>query len=203
VFVGILAVVGTVISITVSLMLSVIDIIQLTQLVLSISASLMSLVIAAQLCRRSHSSSQHSVLLDLLLLISVTSVVAMACLDAVAAHHTAHQTTLVVSVAVIVQSVLQTGSVAVALRRQHGRVCSTSRCSWRQTVALLIACNVALWLIEVVRCAGLTTHSSHAVHAYRSIIHVCAPIAVFHRFVTVICLLVMWKQTAIRSTTQL
>jgi len=213
VFVGILAVVGSVISVTVSLVLSAVDVIQLTQLVLSLSASLTSLVTAVQLCRLRRCSdtnytSQRSVLLDLLLLTSVTSVVAMASFDAVAAHHARQQTTLVVSVVVVAQTVLQTGTVAVGLRRQHYRVWSTSTCSWRQSLALLMACNVSMWLIDVVRCAGLTTHSSHALVVYsqltyRSIVHVCAPIAVFHRFVTVICLLVMWKQTDIQSTTQL
>ena len=213
-FVGILAVVSTVISVTVSLVLSVGDVIQLTQLVLSSLASVMSVITAVHLCRLRHSShgadsdSQHDVLLDLLLLTSVTSVVAMASFDAVAAHHAGHQTTLVVSVVVVGQTVLQTGTVAVALRRHHGRVWSVSRCSWRQTVALLMACNMAMWLIEVIRCAGLTTDSSHAVAVYsqltyRSIVRVCAPIAVFHRFITVICLLVMWKQTATHCTTQL
>jgi len=208
VFVGILAVVGTVISVTVSLVLSVNDVIQLTQLVLSLSASVTSLVAAVHLCRlcqrsNTNSISQHSVLLDLLLLTSVTSVVAVASFDAVAAHHARHQTTLVVSVVVVVQTVLQTGTVAVGLRRQHHRVWSRSRCSWRQTVALLMACNVAMWLMEVIRCAGLTAYSSHAAAVYtqltyRSIVHVCAPIAVFHRFITVICLLVMWKQAAVQ-----
>ena len=153
-FVGILAVVGTVISVTVSLVLSITEVIQLTQLILSLSAAVMSLFTAVHLCRlrrssdTNTSSSQHSVLLDLLLLASVTSVVAMASFDAVAAHHARQQTTLVVSVMVIVQSVLQTGTVAVGLRRHHRRVWTRSRCSWHQTVALLMECNVAMWSVS-------------------------------------------------------
>jgi len=132
----------------------------------------------------------------------------MASFDAVAAQHAREQTTLVVSVAIVAQTVLQTGTVAVGLRRQHCRVWSTSRCSWRQSLALLVACNVSMWLIEVVRCANLTTHSSDALVVdtqltYRSVVHVCAPVVVFHRFITVICLLVMWKQTETQPTTQL
>jgi len=208
VFVGILALVATVISVTVSLLLSIIAVIELAQLALSLAACLASLVTATVHLRRCVSShAPRNVLLDLLLLTSVTSVLAMASFDAVAAHHAGHQTSLVVSVVVVVQSVLQTGTVAVAMRR---RVSSrTKLCSWRQTVALLMACNAAMWLIEVIRCAGLTTqHRPHALAVYSqltytSIVQVCAPVAIFHRFITVLCLLVMWKQTAVRSTTVL
>jgi len=221
VFVGIIAVVLTVISVSVALVLSSNYIVQLTQLVLSLSASLTCLVKAVQLCRlrgprRPAANHQHgSLLLDLLLVSSVTGVVAMASLDAVAAHDAGHQTTLahpqstldltlVVSVVVIAQSVLQTGTVAVGLRRQHRPVWS---CSWRQSLALLVACNASQSLCDVVRCAGLTSSDDalwvvlHSELPYRSVMHVCAPVAVFHRFVTVICLLVMCKQSDFQSST--
>ena len=222
VFVGIIALVLTVISVSVSLVLSSNHIVQLTQLVLSVSASLTCVVTAVQLCRLrgprrrpAATSRQHggSILLDVLLLSSVAGVVATACLDAVAAHDAALEqprttvdVTLVVSVVVIVQSVLQTSTVAVALRRQPRPVWSSG---WRQSLALLVACNVSQWLIDVVRCAALTTSHdalwAHSELTYRSVVHVCAPLAVFHRFVIVVCLLVMWKRPDFQSfsTTQL
>lgn len=205
-FVGILAVVGTVISVTVSLVLSVGDVIQLTQLVLSLAAALTSLLAAVHVCgRRAARRADTGLVVDLLLVVSLAGVIAMACFDAMAAHDAGQRTTVVVSVVVVCQSVLQTGVVAVAGRRRQS---SSRLCSWRQTVALLMACNVAMWLMEVLRCAGLTTHSSHALAVYtaltyRSIVLVLAPIAIFHRFITVVCLLVMWKQTVAHSTTAL
>jgi len=209
VFVGILALVGTVVSVTVSLVLSIIDVIQLTQLVLSLAACLTSLMTLVHVCGRRTAAAgpPRAALVDLLLLASLAGVVAMASFDALAAHDERQRTSVVVSVVVVAQSVFQTGVMAVAVRR---RVSSTTSraCSWRQTVALLAACTVSMWLMEVLRCAGLTTHSSHAVRVYtartyHTIVLVLAPVAIFHRFVTVVCLLVMWKQTTVHTTTVL
>ena len=210
VFVGILALVGTVVSVTVSLVLSIIDVIQLTQLVLSLAACLTSLMTLVHVCgrRTAAAAPPRAALVDLLLLASLAGVVALASFDALAAHDERQRTSVVVSVVVVAQSVFQTGVVAVAVRRRVPSTTPSRACSWRQTVALLAACTVSMWLMEVLRCAGLTTHSSHAVRVYtartyHTIVLVLAPVAIFHRFVTVVCLLVMWKQTTVHTTTVL
>jgi len=71
-------------------------------------------------------------------------------------------------------------------------------------VALLTACNVALWLVDVLRCPGLSSHH-HDTASHRRLVLVLAPVAIFHRFISVVCLLLVWRKhtSPVHSTTSL
>ena len=205
-FVGILIVVSTFVTVSVSLVLDLPHLIQLTQFILSLVAALASFITCLHACRRRARGRADHVVLDVLLVGSASGVIAMSSVDALVGRRTTGGVLL--SVLVVVQSLVQTGSVAAALRSRTGRLL-------RQTVALLMACTVAMCLLDVLRCAG---HSPHAAAptdrhrpaavvdqalSHRSVVLLIAPVAVLHRFITGVCLLVMWKHTPVHSTTAL
>jgi len=117
VFVGLLLLVGTLVSCTVSLVLAVTDVIQLTQLVLSLAAAVTSLVTCCVHVRAQGRADRQAgcVLMDTLLVVSVAGVMALGSVDALASA--GHWLAAGVSVAVVGQSALQTGVLAAALHR--------------------------------------------------------------------------------------
>jgi len=142
----------------------------------------------------------------ILLVASLAGVLAAGIFGAVAGRRIGRPVAVAGCIASATHVAVQTVAIVAGSRRGglSGRLTATGR----QTVAFLTVCNVAVWLIDVAQEGGLRwlmrdgrdglPEPSFAVDgdqlSRRVLGLVCVPLAVFHRFQSVVCLSVIWKR---------
>jgi hypothetical protein len=143
---------------------------------------------------------------EILLIFTVTGVVAAGVFGAVAGRRSGRHYAVAGCIASVAHAAGQVVAVIAGARRgaPAGHLSKTGL----QAVAFLTVCNAALWLVDALQEGGLPLSlvrdwdgvrpvAAGAVYgelSRRSLVLVCIPLAVFHRFQSVVCLATIWKR---------
>lgn len=188
----------------------------LVRLAVSTIAAVATLIVAVCLFRRAAGPDGRVCMVDfnrvrttineVLLIFSMTGVIAAGVFGAVAGRRSGRPFAVAGCIASVAHATGQVVAVIAGTRRgaPAGHLSRTGL----QAVAFLTVCNAALWLVDALQEGGLPLSlvrdwdgnrpaAAGAIYgelSRRSLVLLCIPLAVFHRFQSVVCLVTIWKR---------
>ncbi|KAF4520832.1 hypothetical protein B566_EDAN007127 [Ephemera danica] len=208
-FVGILALVLTIISLILFFVLisrpelvalAVFEV-NVCELALYAASTIATLLGMLQIRELRYDGSQNLELDNILLIAAQTGMFIYSTFTIIGGHFTIEKNTalvLITALASLVQTTCQTIFILDASRRSCSTARQIRRKPGRQLVTFLLVANLAMWAVNTLEKSRAESHPIqlhfYGLWAWTIITHVSMPLAIFYRFHSTVCLCEIWKR---------
>ncbi|XP_059489964.1 proton channel OtopLc-like isoform X2 [Neocloeon triangulifer] len=208
-FVGILALVLTIISLILFFVLisrpelkalAVMEV-NICELTLYFSATVATLLGMLQIRELRYDGSRNLELDNILLIAAQTGMFIYSTFTVIGGHFTMEKNTalvLITAIASLAQTTCQTMFILDASRRSCSSARQIRRKPGRQLVTFLLVANLAMWAVNTLEKSRAESHPVqlhfYGLWAWTIITHVSMPLAIFYRFHSTVCLFDIWKR---------
>ncbi|XP_065333011.1 proton channel OtopLc-like isoform X1 [Cloeon dipterum] len=208
-FVGILALVLTIISLILFFVLisrpelkalAVMEV-NVCELALYFAATVATLLGMLQVRELRYDGSRNLELDNILLIAAQTGMFIYSTFTVIGGHFTMEKNNallLITAVASLTQTICQTMFILDASRRSCTTARQIRRKPGRQLVTFLLVANLAMWAVNTLEKSRAESHPVqlhfYGLWAWTIITHVSMPLAIFYRFHSTVCLFDVWKR---------